>query len=235
MICDYNGWLGVAHAKTALSLLNSWIPASDVIGIRATRIESKNSGWPFACNSKQSGSPPQAETLACQLHKKIPLAHECHANLFEQRRVYVIQEAVAMVPSEKTMDFQVERSEFDAESGFFYYVSFKPDLSIAGEDISAQMTVQAVVWLSETSNLAEFAFEVPKQCRNSEALKFVCKKGAASYTEPRVFIALPGSSGEAAVDLPATLDLDFAGRIVGMEIQWVPEQMQRVPSPHMWV
>jgi hypothetical protein len=206
-----------------------------VIGIRATRIESGNSGWPLACNSeKQSGSPPQAETLACQLHKKIPMAQECHRNLFGQRRVYVIQEAVAMVSSDKTMDFQVERSEFDAESGFFYYVSFKPDLSIAGEEISAQMTVQAVVWLSETSNLAEFAFEVPKQCRNSEALKFVCKKGAASYTEPRVFVALPGSSGEAAVDLPATLDLDFAGRIVGMEIQWVPEQMQPVPSPHMW-
>jgi len=139
-----------------------------------------------------------------------------------------------MGPSEMTMDFQVERSEFDPESGFFYYVSFKPDLSIAGEDISTQMVVHAVVWLSETSNLAEFTFEVPKQCRNSDSLKFVCKQGAASYAEPRVFIALPGSSGEAAVDLPATLDLDSAGRIVGMEIQWVPEQMQGVPSPHLW-
>ena len=132
------------------------------------------------------------------------------------------------------MDFQVERSEFDPESGFSYYVSFKPDLSIAGEEVSAQMVVQAVVWLSETSNLAEFMFEVPKQCRNSQALKFICKQGAANYAEPRVFIVLPGSSGEAAIDLPATLDLDFAGRIVGMEIQWVPEQIQGVPSPRMW-
>ena len=138
------------------------------------------------------------------------------------------------MPSEMITDFQVERSDFDPESGFSYYVSFKPDLSIAGEDISAQMVVQAVVWLSETSNLAEFTFEVPKQCRNSQALKFICKQGAANYAEPRVFIALPGSSGEAAIDLPATLDLDFAGRIVGMEIQWVPEQLQEVPSPHMW-
>jgi hypothetical protein len=118
-------------------------------------------------------------------------------------------------------DFQVERSEFDPESGFSYYVSFKPDLSITGEEISAQMVVQAVVWLSETSNLAEFSFVVTKQ-------------GAANYAEPRVFIALPGPSGEAAIDLPATLDLDFAGRIVGMEIQWVPEQLQGVPPPHMW-
>ncbi len=132
------------------------------------------------------------------------------------------------------MNFQVERSEFTPESGFSYYVSFKPDLSIAGEDISAQMVVQAMVSLSETSDLAEFAFEVPKQCRNSQALKFICRQGAANYAEPRVFIALPGSSGEAVIDLPATLDLDFAGRIVGMEIQWVPEQTQQMPSPRMW-
>jgi hypothetical protein len=131
------------------------------------------------------------------------------------------------------MDFQVERSEFDPESGFSYYVSFKPNVLIAGDEISAHMIVQAVVWLSETSDLAQFAFEVPKQCRNSQALKFVCKEGAANYIEPRVSIALPGSSGEAAIDLPATLDLDFAGRIVGMEIQWVPEQKQRVPPPRM--
>ena len=44
-------------------------------------------------------------------------------------------------------DFQVQRSDFDPKSGFSYYVSFKPDLSIAGEEISAQMVVQAVVWL----------------------------------------------------------------------------------------
>jgi len=132
------------------------------------------------------------------------------------------------------MDFQVERSEFDPENGFSYYVFFKPDLSIAGEEISAQMVVQAVVWLSETSDLAEFTFEVPKPCRNSRALKFVCKDGAANYAEPRVFIALPGASGEAAIDLPATLDLDFAGRIVGMEIQWLPEQIRQVPSARMW-
>jgi len=131
-------------------------------------------------------------------------------------------------------DFQVERSEFDPENGFSYYVSFKPDLSIAGDEIFAQLMVQAVVWLSETSDLAEFAFEVPKPCRNSQALKFICNGGAANYAEPRVFIALPGSNGEAVIDLPATLDLDFAGRIVGMEIQWLPEQLQQLPSPRMW-
>jgi hypothetical protein len=146
----------------------------------------------------------------------------------------VIQEAVVIWCREMIMDFQVERSEFDPESGFSYYVSFKPNLSIAGEEVSAQMVVQAVVWLSETSDLAEFTFEVPKQCRNSQALKFICQASAASYNEFRVFVALPGPSGDAAIDLPATLDLDFAGRIVGMEIQWTPEQIRGVPSPRMW-
>jgi hypothetical protein len=130
-------------------------------------------------------------------------------------------------------DFQVERSEFDPENGFSYYVSFRPDLLIAGEEISAQMMVQAVIWLSETGELAEFTFEVPKPCRNSQALKFICQGDAANYAEPRVCVALPGSSSEAALDLPAMLDLDFAGRIVGMEIQWLPEP-RPVPWPRAW-
>lgn len=132
------------------------------------------------------------------------------------------------------MGFQVERSEFDPESGFSYYVAFKPNLAIAEEKITAQMIVQAVVWLSETSELAEFTFEVPKQCRNSQALKFICREGAANYDEHRIFVALPGASGDAAIDVPATLELDFAGRIVGMEIQWIPEQIWQSPLPRMW-
>ena len=75
-----------------------------------------------------------------------------------------------MVPSEKTMDFQVERSEFDAESGFFYYVSFKPDLSIAGEDISAQMTCVSRTSLAGSTSTPRMApcsigYCSPRDCR----------------------------------------------------------------------
>jgi hypothetical protein len=42
------------------------------------------------------------------------------------------------------------------------------------------------------------------------------------YIEPRVLIAVPGFSGDAVMNAPAKLDLDLAGRIVGMEIKWQP-------------
>jgi hypothetical protein len=37
-----------------------------------------------------------------------------------------------------------------------------------------------------------------------------------------VLIAVPGFNGDAVLKAPAKLDLDRAGRIVGMEIQWQP-------------
>jgi hypothetical protein len=45
----------------------------------------------------------------------------------------------------------------------------------------------------------------------------------ANYIEPRVFVAVPGFSGDTVVNAPAKLDIDLSGRIVGMEIQWQPE------------
>jgi hypothetical protein len=95
-------------------------------------------------------------------------------------------------------------------------------MALGQEMISTRLAIQAVIWLSETSDLAELTFELPKQCRHAEALRFISREREAKYVEPRVFITLPGTSGDAVVDLPAKLDLDFAGRIVGMTIQWVP-------------
>ncbi len=129
------------------------------------------------------------------------------------------------------MGFRVERSEFDMEYGFLYYLCFKPDLALGQEMISASLAIQAVIWLSETSDLAELTFELPKQCRNAEALRFIRKEREAKYVEPRVFITLPGTNGDAEVDLPAKLDLDFAGRIVGMTIQWIPHSPELIVPP----
>ena len=56
------------------------------------------------------------------------------------------------------MGFRVERSEFDVEHGFLYYLCFKPNLALGEEFISARITIQAVAWLSETSDLAELTF-----------------------------------------------------------------------------
>jgi len=124
---------------------------------------------------------------------------------------------------ELIMAVRVEKSSYDPEDGFLYYVVFKPNLALGEDAVRARMPVQAAVSLSETGDLADVAFTVPKQCRNETALSFV--RTQADYVEPRVFVAIPGSSGDAVVSAPAKLDLDAAGRIVGMEIQFQPEDV----------
>jgi hypothetical protein len=54
------------------------------------------------------------------------------------------------------------------------------------------------------------------------ALQFIRNDSMADYIEPRILIAVPGFSGDAVLNAPAKLDLDLAGRIVGMEIKWQP-------------
>ena len=120
------------------------------------------------------------------------------------------------------MSMRVERSDYDPEDGFLYYVCFKPNLEVGKEEIQARMPIEAAVSVSETGELADLSFVLPKQCRNDQALTFIRKEPVADYIEPRVFIAIPGSNGDAVINAPAKLDVDLAGRIVGMEIQWRP-------------
>ncbi len=123
------------------------------------------------------------------------------------------------------MAFKVERSQFDPEDGFLYYVSFKPHLEITTEEIRNRMPVEAALSVSETGELADLTFVLPKICRNDQALHFIRNDQMADYIEPRVFIAVPGFSGDAVISAPAKLDFDVAGRIVGMEIQWQPDDV----------
>lgn len=123
------------------------------------------------------------------------------------------------------MGFRVERSDYDPNDGFLYYVSFKPNLEVEKDDVHARLPVEAAVSVSETGELADLTFVLPKPCRNNLALHFIRQeKQMCDYIEPRVFIAIPGYNGDAVLSAPANLDLDIAGRIVGMEIHWTPEQ-----------
>jgi len=88
--CDYNFWLESGPCESTLALLNSWIPARR----NPKWAEPQLSPFPHSCpafaRSTASScplTPPRAETLARQLHEKIPMAHECQKNIFEQRRV----------------------------------------------------------------------------------------------------------------------------------------------------
>lgn len=125
------------------------------------------------------------------------------------------------------MSIRVERAEFDPESGFLYYVIFKPNLEVGVEDVQMRADVEVVVSLTENGDLADLTFVVPKPFRNEQALAFICSEGQGSYVEPHVFVAVPGGSGDTVVSVPGRLDVDRAGRIVGMVLQWQPTEPAR--------
>ena len=117
---------------------------------------------------------------------------------------------------------QIHRNDSDSSEGRFqYYVFFKPHALEDGE-IRNRVPVVAAVSVSETGDLVDVSFELPKPIRNEQALAFICAQEAANYVPPHVHIAVPGKSGDAVSHAPANLDLDLAGRIVGMEIEWIP-------------
>lgn len=119
------------------------------------------------------------------------------------------------------MAYRVERTEYDPQDGFLYYVAFKPTLELEKDEIHDRVPVEAGISLTETGDIADLSFELPKSYRSALARTFI-RQPAADYVEPRVFIAIPDQSGDTVLKAPAKLDLDLAGRIVGMEIQWTP-------------
>jgi hypothetical protein len=116
------------------------------------------------------------------------------------------------------MSFQVDRSPFDPESGFEYYICFKPESQVEGDEVRSRISVDASLSISETGDVADLSFLLPKVCRNDFALSFLTRDPSAACVENRVFVALPGLSGDAVFSAPATLELDHAGRIVAIEI-----------------
>ncbi len=120
------------------------------------------------------------------------------------------------------MSIRVERAEFDPVLGFLYYVAFKPNLEIGVDDVQMSADVEVALSVTENGDLADLTFVLPKQLRNPQALAFICGEGQGSYVEPHVFAAVKGRSGDTVVSVPGRLDVDMAGRIVGMVIQWQP-------------
>ncbi len=116
------------------------------------------------------------------------------------------------------MAFQVDRSQFDPDTGFEYYICFKPESQVQGDEIQSRVSVEAAVSLSETGDIADLSFMLPKSCRSDHALSFLKKDPTAVCVENRVFISLPNLSGDVVMTVPATLELDQSGRVVAIEL-----------------
>lgn len=117
------------------------------------------------------------------------------------------------------MGIFVERSNFSPDDGRFqYYVGLKPNTAKEELEVQVRVPVEVAVSVSETGDLVDLAFELPKKWRNDNALTFIRRHNQVNYVDPRVFIAFTGASGDAVLAAPANLEIDSAGRIIGLDI-----------------
>ena len=111
----------------------------------------------------------------------------------------------------------IRRIDYDPEQrSFKYWIAFKPDA--VEEEVRSHVSVEAAFSVSETGELADISFMVPKACRSEHAMSFLHKQENARYIEPRMFIVVPGQNGDSALRAPADLQLDQHGRIVALAI-----------------
>ena len=120
------------------------------------------------------------------------------------------------------MSIQIEKSDFDPNVGFQYYLYFKPHMDEDGADVRQRIPVEVAVSLSESGDIADCTFELPKTLRTDDAMLFLKRQDCVNYVPPRIFIDFPGQNGDAVIRAAANLDLDLAGRIMGMELLWSP-------------
>jgi len=120
------------------------------------------------------------------------------------------------------MSLTVARGTFNPEKGrFHFYVAFKPTVDPTAQQRGAERSFPVDVALSvtETGELADLAFELPQPCcKNKDSLLFLQKTDSASVVDQRVFVTVPGLNGDSVFEASARLEIDAAGRIIGLEI-----------------
>lgn len=123
------------------------------------------------------------------------------------------------------MSILVERSEFDPSSGYQYYVAFNPNGTMEEDEVRSRVPVEVAVSLSETGDLADFSLELPKTLRSREAMDFIRPNNNARFIDPRLYVTFPGLNGDAVSLAAGRLEIDFTGRIIGLEILWAPTDL----------
>lgn len=123
------------------------------------------------------------------------------------------------------MSILVERSEFDPQSGYQYYVAFHTNGTFEEDEVQSRVPVEVAVSLSENGDLADFSLEVPKTLRSREAMDFIRPNENARFINPRLYVTFPGMNGDTVALAAGRLELDLTGRIIGLEILWAPTDL----------
>jgi hypothetical protein len=119
------------------------------------------------------------------------------------------------------MSLRVARGVYNPErERFHYYVSFKPTLDPTEEErgVEKSYPVEVALSVTETGELADLAFTLPERLRDRRSLEYLSRTSSANLVEERVFITVPGLSGDSVIEGKGKLEVDAAGRIMGLEI-----------------
>src|SRR5512135_3615804 len=63
------------------------------------------------------------------------------------------------------MTIQVQRTEFDEQLGYQYYVAFNSNGTFEEDEVHDRVPVEVALSLCENGDLADFSCEVPMLCR----------------------------------------------------------------------
>lgn len=116
------------------------------------------------------------------------------------------------------MAIHIERSGFDEQGRCQYHLLLKPRASRDDIEVHMRVPIEVAISVTETGDLADISFEVPKKYRTERALAYVKEHPVATYVDPRVFITVPGHSGDSVLSTAGNLEFDSAGRLVGVDI-----------------
>ena len=119
------------------------------------------------------------------------------------------------------MSLRIARGVYNPEKErFHYYVSFKPTLDPTEEERAAERSypVEVALSVTETGELADLAFSLPQMLQSRRCLEYLARTSSANVIEDRVFVTVPGLSGDAVLEGRGKLEVDAAGRIMGLEI-----------------
>ncbi|MFL6314577.1 MAG: hypothetical protein ACJ71W_20930 [Terriglobales bacterium] len=119
------------------------------------------------------------------------------------------------------MSLRVARGVYNPEKQrFHYYVSFKPTLDPTDDDrnVEGSHSVDVAISVTETGELADLAFSLPESCRSRRSLEYLNRTHSATLIDEKVFITVPGLNGDSVLQGKGNLELDGAGRIMGLDI-----------------
>lgn len=119
------------------------------------------------------------------------------------------------------MSLRVARGVFNPEKDrFHFYVAFKPTLDPTEEErgVESSYQIDVAVSVTELGELADIAFTLPEACRSRRCLEYMSRTYSVTITDDRVFVTVPGLSGDSVFEADGVLELDGAGKIIGIEI-----------------